>query len=170
MAFARVMLSRRSCRMALRCWRWSLSRRDTFDACRSCICTPIGNEAEMDGRRMAWRRREVGVGPKVEERVDMLMSKGAATIGAQHLRQVYGTSLSLKTALDPHVCVSHRRRSRYPIDLSANCFETQSRTDHTVFGNALQLFESHPPQRGRLPLPNFFRNAIHIQVTLLERG
>jgi hypothetical protein len=35
MAAARVMLSRRSWRMALRCLRWSLSRRVTLDAVRS---------------------------------------------------------------------------------------------------------------------------------------
>jgi hypothetical protein len=35
MAAARVMLSRRSWRAALRCLRWSLSRRVTLDAARS---------------------------------------------------------------------------------------------------------------------------------------
>jgi hypothetical protein len=69
MAAARVILSRRSWRTALRCLRWSLSRRVTLDAVRSWVCTRGGGEAEREGRRMA-RRREVGSGPRVKESVD----------------------------------------------------------------------------------------------------
>jgi hypothetical protein len=84
MAAARVTLSRRSWRTALRCLRWSLSRRVTLEAARSWVCVRFGGEAEREGRRMA-RRREVGPGPKVEERVDIVMSMGGIK-GGLHLR------------------------------------------------------------------------------------
>jgi hypothetical protein len=72
MAAARMILSRRSWRTALRCLRWSLSRRDTLDAARDWVCTSAAGEAEREGRRMA-RRREVGVEPREEETVDIVL-------------------------------------------------------------------------------------------------
>jgi hypothetical protein len=96
MAAARVMLSRRSWRTALRCLRWSLSRRVTLDAVRSRICTRGGVEVEREGLRMA-RRREAGTGPRLEERVDMVMEM-RGRCGAHTIGQVCSRSQSLKIA------------------------------------------------------------------------
>lgn len=68
MALARATLSRRSWRMALRCLRCSLSRRDTLEAALSWCCTKAGDERE--GRSIA-QRREVGSGPMAEDSVDV---------------------------------------------------------------------------------------------------
>ena len=75
MTAARVMLSRRSWRTALRCLRWSLSRRVTFDALRDWSCVRAGGETGREGRRIA-RRMEVGSGPILDEKVDMLDALG----------------------------------------------------------------------------------------------
>jgi hypothetical protein len=76
MAFARAILSRRSWRTALRCLRWSLSRRDTLEAALNWCWTKGGGEAQKEGRRMA-RRREVGNGPIAEDSVDVDIVGGA---------------------------------------------------------------------------------------------
>ena len=75
MAAARMTLSRRSWRTALRCLRWSLSRRVTFDAFRTWSCVRGVGEAAREGRRMA-RRRELGIGPIVDEKLDITAEMG----------------------------------------------------------------------------------------------
>src|SRR5947207_677180 len=75
MAFARATLSRRSWRMALRCLRWSLSRRDTLEAALSWCCTEGGGEAKREGRSMA-RSREVGGGAIADDSVDVDIAVG----------------------------------------------------------------------------------------------
>jgi hypothetical protein len=110
MAAARVMLSRRSWRTALRCLRWSLSRRDTLDAVRDWVCTTIGGDADREGRRMA-RRRTVGDGPKVEETVAIVLSLGGR-MGGQRLRAAIWELTVPETCQVPCICVLQRRSSR----------------------------------------------------------
>lgn len=133
MAAARVTLSRRSWRTALRCLRWSLSRRLTLDELRNWVRARVGGEEDRVGRRMA-RRREVGTGLQVEERADMVVYIDGILGKGRTSEQVCESWLALKSVRALVIACTREIARVYNLtyDLASPFGEPQSRTDHTL--------------------------------------